>query len=82
MSTAVSIFTLDCGKAPESPLELLTNVNARVGWLGPYLPKGSSMTDPWGREFAILQHAGPGGRVFIVSQGGSLSDTNDDIIVR
>ena len=82
MSAAVSIFTLDCGTAPESPLELLTNVNARTGWLGPYLPKGSSMVDPWGREFAIVSHAGPGGKVFVMSHGCRLCDTNDDIIVR
>lgn len=81
MGVAVSLFMLDCGTAPESPRELLTNVSVRIGWLGPYLPTGSSLSDPWGREYAIVSDPGPRGKVSVVSHGRRLSDTNDDLVL-
>lgn len=74
LSSAMDVFKLDVGRYPstEEGLNALVQAPASAsGWNGPYIKKGSGLTDPWGVPYNYkepgehgefdLYSLGPGG---------------------
>jgi general secretion pathway protein G len=70
LSTALDAYRLDVGRYPttQEGLESLLENPGHSQWDGPYLPKESLPTDPWGRPF-VYQCPGEYGDYDIYSLG-------------
>ena len=67
LSMAVESFYLDTGTTPDSLQQLVDDPGNLGGWNGPYV-KGSSLKDPWGRDYEY-RFPGEHGEFDIVSLG-------------
>lgn len=83
--TDLEFFRVDTGRFPaqeEGLQALLTAPDGLDNWNGPYLPKASQLTDPWGRDY-IYNLAADGETVTVSTlgadgaQGGS--GENEDV---
>ncbi len=72
LATALDLYRLDLGQFPktEDGLDaLLSEPSGAIGWLGPYVSKENSLTDPWGKRFEY--HASEGGGGYSVKTLGA-----------
>ncbi|MBT8048773.1 MAG: type II secretion system major pseudopilin GspG [Xanthomonadales bacterium] len=67
LAMAVESFYLDTGSTPDSLDALVSESGGVEGWNGPYV-KGSSLKDPWGREY-VYEYPGEHGDFDIYSLG-------------
>jgi general secretion pathway protein G len=58
LGTAIDLFTLNTGDAPNQLADLNHEPAGCTGWSGPYLMDCSPI-DPWGNEYAYARNGGP-----------------------
>jgi general secretion pathway protein G len=71
LSGAVDLFKLDTGRYPANDEGLAALVKAPpslANWNGPYIKRGASLEDPWGRAYGY-KNPGDHAEVDIFSQG-------------
>jgi general secretion pathway protein G len=71
ISSALELYRLDATGFPtnEQGLQALVKpVPGMAGWNGPYMPKASALTDPWGRPY-LYKNPGEHGEVDVYSLG-------------
>lgn len=71
LSGAVDIFKLDTGRYPTNEEGLAALIKAPpslANWNGPYIKRGASLEDPWGRPYGY-KNPGDHAEVDIFSQG-------------
>lgn len=82
ISTAIELYALDMGTAPNSELGLGALISAPQGatrWRGPYLKNANGLIDPWGRPYNYRspgQHAPY--EIFSYGQDNAPSGTGED----
>jgi general secretion pathway protein G len=76
IEAALDLYRLDNGRYPEGLDGLMTRPAAAEKWNGPYLKKGSGLSDPWGERY---QYRVPGqhGEYDLYSLGADKAEGGD-----